>query len=480
MNGEATTPSRAPRPNPVAFSTGALKKKHQIEGDRYSLPAVETPETPYKSQKSKFIVPTSLSPFAYSPKNINRSDHSNHPLSTPGKTKLSASYSVFMDTSEGDSPFDVKTSCYSTGTPTRSSSPIGGNNKTGKYEDVFGLSLGDMEDDDDFDDLDSHGPFDSTESPPSVAAHSPAINPPWKSVHAVFFDKEYFQRPDWTHPHSLIDFHASEHAPSYLETHFDILDLIGRGSFSDVFRVRKKGQMTTFALKRSRMPFSGFVDRQRRLEEVLNLWLAANHPHCIQIYSAWEQQGYLHILMELCDNGSLRDVIDYMAQSQARFTEYQVWQILHQIASGVQNIHLVDIVHLDIKPANILINAQGVLKIGDFGLSMRVGTIHDPDSEGDKYYMAPETLDGIYDKPADIFSLGLLILELATDVQLPSQGSSWQNLRHGDYSDLSFDDTSESLKALIKLMTDPDPSRRPTIAQVLYEVERSVSKLSES
>lgn len=160
-----------------------------------------------------------------------------------------------------------------------------------------------------------------------------------------------------------------------------------------------------------------------------------------------------------------------MTKTDARFTEYQVWQILHQISTGLEHIHRVEIAHLDIKPANIFINQEGVLKIGDFGLSLRIGALHDPDAEGDKYYMAPETLEGHYDKPADIFSLGLLILELATDVELPSQGSSWQNLRHGDFSELSFEDVSDALNQLIKDMTDPDPLKRPKIQEILRRVE---------
>lgn len=168
---------------------------------------------------------------------------------------------------------------------------------------------------------------------------------------------------------------------------------------------------------------------------------------------------------------SLRDVIEYMTNSDVRFTEFQIWQILIQIASGLQSIHNSGIVHLDLKPANILINRQGILKIGDFGLSMRIGFDHDPDMEGDKFYMAPETLEGVYGRPADLFSLGLLILELATDVELPSQGVSWQNLRHGDFSELSFEDVSGALNQLIKDMTDPDPVKRPTVEQVLQRAE---------
>lgn len=84
--------------------------------------------------------------------------------------------------------------------------------------------------------------------------------------------------------------------------------------------------------------------------------------------------------------------------------------------------------------------------------------------------MAPEVLEGAFEKPADVFSLGLLILELATDVDLPAQGDSWQNLRHGDFSELSFEDISDTLNRLIKEMSDPNPDMRPTAEEVLSRV----------
>lgn len=172
-----------------------------------------------------------------------------------------------------------------------------------------------------------------------------------------------------------------------------------------------------------------------------------------------------------------------MSVSEARFTEYQVWQILLQLASGLGHIHSTGIVHLDVKPANVLITTHGALKLGDFGLSIRVGSQYDPDMEGDKYYMAPETLDGHYDTPADVFSLGLLILELAADVELPSQGVSWQNLRHGDYSELSFDDISDALNHLIREMIDPDPLKRPPVKELSRRAEafsHRLNKVSET
>lgn len=128
---------------------------------------------------------------------------------------------------------------------------------------------------------------------------------------------------------------------------------------------------------------------------------------------------------------------------------------------------------MDLKPDNVLIDTAGTLKIADFGLSVRVGEMHDPDSEGDKVYMAPEVLEGHYDKPADIFSLGLIALELAADVVLPSDGKDWLALRNGEFLKISFSDISLELKFLIAAMLDPMPSLRPSACDIVRKVSEA-------
>ena len=92
--------------------------------------------------------------------------------------------------------------------------------------------------------------------------------------------------------------------------------------------------------------------------------------------------------------------------------------------------------HLDLKPANVLITFEGVLKIGDFGMATSWPAQSDIDGEGDREYIGPEILKGQYDKPADMFALGLIMLEIAGNVMLPDNGVSWQRLRTGDMSDV--------------------------------------------
>lgn len=120
-----------------------------------------------------------------------------------------------------------------------------------------------------------------------------------------------------------------------------------------------------------------------------------------------------------------------------------VWLIISQ---GLQHIHNSNFIHLDLKPANILITFEGVLKIADFGLACAWPAPPNHDGEGDREYIAPEILKGVLDKPADIFSFGMIMVEIAGNVALPENGPSWAKLRSGDPSDApSLTWTSDSV-----------------------------------
>lgn len=111
--------------------------------------------------------------------------------------------------------------------------------------------------------------------------------------------------------------------------------------------------------------------------------------------------------------------------------------------------------HLDMKPANILVTFEGAIKIGDFGLAQPVTSTEGVDVEGDREYMAPEMLKGNVNGSADIFSLGLIILEAAANVVLPDNGPTWIALRSGDLSEVP------SLTWTPSLESGRDPTGQP-------------------
>ncbi|EGD84417.1 WEE/WEE-UNCLASSIFIED protein kinase [Trichophyton rubrum D6] len=244
-----------------------------------------------------------------------------------------------------------------------------------------------------------------------------------------------------------------------LNSRFDKVELIGTGEFSLVYSVSERvsppssqlfqsqtplssnstptntGSRKLWAVKKSKQPYAGSKDRERRNNEVVALKALHGSDHIISYIDSWEDKGYLYIQTEFCEEGSL-DVFLSQVGLKARLDDFRIWKILLELAHGLKHIHDTGFIHLDLKPANILITFEGVLKIADFGLATRWPAAAGIEGEGDREYIGPEVLMGRYDKPADIFALGLIMFEIAGNVELPDNGVSWQKLRNGDMSDV--------------------------------------------
>ena len=95
------------------------------------------------------------------------------------------------------------------------------------------------------------------------------------------------------------------------------------------------------------------------------------NPHLISLVDAWEQSGHLFIQTELCTGGNLAVFLSEYGSSHETLDETRVWKVLTEVALGVKHLHDRNVIHLDLKPANVFIDSSGHLKIGDFGLSTR-------------------------------------------------------------------------------------------------------------
>ncbi|KAK3051430.1 mitosis inhibitor protein kinase swe1 [Extremus antarcticus] len=228
-----------------------------------------------------------------------------------------------------------------------------------------------------------------------------------------------------------------------LTARFSSVAVLGIGEFSQVYRVEKPAHRGSsmahaghvWAVKKSRKPYIGIKDRQRKMREVQILKALRGHEHLIEYVDHWESKNHLYIQTEFCENGNLKDFLN-QAGFKGRLDDFRIWKILLEMCQGVKSIHDANMIHLDLKPANVFIDWEGVLKIGDFGLASSWPAPPGLDGEGDREYIGPEVLDGRFDKPADIFALGMIMLEIAGNLNLPENGMPWQRLRTGDLSEV--------------------------------------------
>ncbi|XP_058566185.1 membrane-associated tyrosine- and threonine-specific cdc2-inhibitory kinase isoform X4 [Neofelis nebulosa] len=251
---------------------------------------------------------------------------------------------------------------------------------------------------------------------------------------------------------------------SFFQQSFQRLGRLGHGSYGEVFKVRSKEDGRLYAVKRSMSPFRGPKDRARKLAEVGGHEKVGQHPRCVRLEQAWEEGGILYLQTELC-GPSLQQ------HCEARGTglpEAQVWGYLRDTLLALAHLHGRGLVHLDVKPANIFLGPRGRCKLGDFGLLVELGASGTGEAqEGDPRYMAPELLQGSYGTAADVFSLGLTILEVACNMELPHGGEGWQQLRQGYLPPEFTAGLSSELRSVLTMMLEPDPKLRATAESLL-------------
>ncbi|KAM6951159.1 membrane-associated tyrosine- and threonine-specific cdc2-inhibitory kinase [Aplochiton taeniatus] len=320
----------------------------------------------------------------------------------------------------------------------------------------------------------------STLSPPAHLSHSLPPRPPSKGCPPL--SRVFPQRPPspWTPlsrsliktppPASLFDPIKQN---SYFSQCFTNLGLLGRGSFGEVYKVLSHQDGRHYAVKRSAQRFRGNGERNRSVREARNHERLCPHPYILGFVAAWEEGGRLYIQTELCCTSLLLH-----AEAQPPIPdEPAAWDYLCDLLSALHHLHSRGFAHLDIKPANVFLTRSGRLKLGDFGLLLEL-PLHGPGvaevkgrekediQEGDPRYMAPELLKGEYGHAADVFSLGISILELACNMEVPKGGEGWQQLRHGHLPSEFTNALSTELQTVLKMMLVPEPSERATVPQL--------------
>ena len=191
--------------------------------------------------------------------------------------------------------------------------------------------------------------------------------------------------------------------------------LIGEGSYGKVYKSFNEDDGKTYAIKEidliriSKLQKFNIVNT---LINEINLLYKLDHINIIKYYGSYLKKNYLNIILEYCNGGSLSNLL----QSFKKLNEHLIRKYLIQILRGIEYLHIHNIVHRDIKCANILLNSEGNIKVSDFGEAKILKKNENKfNFEGTPNWMAPEIIkNNEYSMFSDIWSLGCSVIEMIT------------------------------------------------------------------
>ncbi|XP_066602931.1 serine/threonine-protein kinase fused [Prorops nasuta] len=241
---------------------------------------------------------------------------------------------------------------------------------------------------------------------------------------------------------------------------YEVLRQVGEGSFGQVYKARKRadGEIVAFKVIRKR---GRSLKELKSLRQECEIQRHLHHPNIVQMLDAFETENELVVVTEYADK-ELYEIIG----KAGRLIEERARVIACDLVSALYYLHSNRVLHRDLKPQNVLLEANGVAKLCDFGFarSMSTGTHVLTSIKGTPLYMAPELIEECpYDHNADLWSLGCIVYELLVGSP-PFQTTSILHLvRLIRFEAIKWPDyISQDCKSFLQGLLQKDPSHRLT------------------
>ena len=264
-------------------------------------------------------------------------------------------------------------------------------------------------------------------------------------------------------------------------------DLIGEGSFGCVYLALHAVTGELLAVKQVELPSvtKGTESDKKKtsmitaLKQEIDLLQGLRHPNIVQYLGTSSDESYLNIFLEYVPGGSIAG----MLKQYSFFNETLVRNFVRQIMEGLAYLHGRDIIHRDIKGANVLVDNKGGIKISDFGISKRADVasasqlpgsgLNRPSLQGSVFWMAPEVVrQSAHTKKADIWSLGCLIVEMFTGARPFPDKSQLQALfaiGSNQVKPTIPENISEAAKNFLNKTFEIDHEKRPSAEELLKD-----------
>ncbi|XP_050207709.1 mitogen-activated protein kinase kinase 7-like [Mercurialis annua] len=258
---------------------------------------------------------------------------------------------------------------------------------------------------------------------------------------------------------------------------FEELCVLGRGNYGVVYKVRHRLTSEIYALKVIQEDIS--TASNPNLSQEIEILTGSDSPFLTKCYGVFDAKvGEKAILLEYMEAGT----VETLLRNHGPFPEYILGHIAYQVLNGLNYLHARNIAHLDIKPANLLVNKDLKVKISDFGISKIVSKNADCEylgSQGTYAYMSPERLDseafGLgFPFAGDVWSLGVSLLELCIGHfpffpanQKPNLVEIVMKICYGELDDFLPEAASEEFLSFLRCCLEKHPSKRWSSSQLL-------------
>lgn len=249
----------------------------------------------------------------------------------------------------------------------------------------------------------------------------------------------------------------------YLQERYEILEQIGSGGMSVVYKAKCHKLNRLVAIKVLKEEFSTDNNFVGKFKMEAQAAASLSHPNIVSVYDVIDEGRLHYIVMELIEGITLKS---YIAK-KGRLEVKESIGIAIQVAQGIAAAHEQHIIHRDIKPQNMIISRDGKVKVADFGIARAVSaqTLSSA-AMGSVHYISPEQARGGYsDARSDIYSLGITMYEMVTG-RLPFEGENTVSIALAHLEDAMVPpgvyspNISVSLEQIILKCTEKKPERR--------------------
>lgn len=238
---------------------------------------------------------------------------------------------------------------------------------------------------------------------------------------------------------------------------YEILDKIGTGGMSDVYKAKDHKLNRFVAVKVLKQEFSENTNFVSKFRVEAQAAAGLMHPNIVNVYDVGEEDGIYYIVMELVEGITLKNYIE----KKSRLSIKEAISIAIQVSMGIEAAHNNHIIHRDIKPQNIIISKDGKVKVTDFGIA-KAATSNTITSNvmGSVHYTSPEQARGGFsDEKSDIYSLGCTMFEMLTG-HVPFDGET-------------------TVAIAIKHIQEEMPSPREYVSEIPLCVEKIIFKCTQ-